>query len=163
MSTITQRELRQYDADVRWTAEEIIRPARCIRAVSIEWPPCPSCGARVHGDAAVILDATARTVTFQPCGCTLIVVDPLGRPLTTKDALMTDPARDTVQVLLLFGDQAELITPDHDAGAPLRMSAATIAADADLPVNELPGRRFSAVPDGTGSYRDFRLLDDPRV
>jgi hypothetical protein len=42
------------------------------------------------------------------------------------------------------------------------MPAADIARDADLPANELPGREFYAVPDGDG-YRDFRLVDDPRL
>jgi hypothetical protein len=76
---------------------------------------------------------------------------------------MTEPARETVQVMLLFGDEAELLTPDHDHSNPLRMPAAVIANDADIPANELPGRRFTAVPDGAGGYRDFRLVDDPRL
>lgn len=67
-----------------------------------------------------------------------------------------------VRVMLLFGDQAELITPGHGAGDPLRMPAADIARDAGLPVGELPGRRFTAIRAGDG-YRDFRLVDDPRL
>jgi len=70
--------------------------------------------------------------------------------------------RVTVRVMLLFGDQAELITPEHDHTAPLRVPAAVIADDADLPANELPGRRFTATRTADG-YRDFQLVDDPRL
>jgi hypothetical protein len=73
---------------------------------------------------------------------------------------MTD-TRETVTVLLTIGDDAELITPKHDAAHPLRVPAAVIANDADVPVNELPGRKFTAIRDGD-SYRDFCLADDPR-
>lgn len=66
------------------------------------------------------------------------------------------------QVLLTVGDQAELITPEHTAENPLRMPMATIAQEAGLPENELPGRRFTAIRDGQ-SYRDFKLVDDPRI
>lgn len=67
-----------------------------------------------------------------------------------------------VRVLLTFGDQAELVTPDHDYNNPLRVPAADIARDAGLPVNELPGREFTAERTGSG-FRSFRLVDDPRL
>ena len=70
--------------------------------------------------------------------------------------------RVTVRVMLTVGDDAELITPEHDARNPLRVPAAVIAADAGLPANELPGRRFSAERAGDG-FRAFELLDDPRL
>lgn len=66
-----------------------------------------------------------------------------------------------VKVLLTVGNDAELTTPDHTPSNPLRVPARTIADDAGLPVNELPGREFTAVQDGQG-LRDFRLVDDPR-
>jgi hypothetical protein len=66
-----------------------------------------------------------------------------------------------VQVLITVGDEARVVTPEHDARAPLRMPATTIARDTGLPENELPGRRFTAVQDGD-QLRDFRLVDDPR-
>jgi hypothetical protein len=75
---------------------------------------------------------------------------------------MDDRRRVTVKVLLTVGDEAELITPDHDARSPLRVPAAVIARDADLPENELPGREFTAVRDGDDLH-DFRLLRDPRI
>jgi hypothetical protein len=78
-------------------------------------------------------------------------------------AEMNETTRETVKVMLTVGDQAELITPSHDATDPLRVPAAVIADDADLSVNELPGRSFTAVRDGDAdTYRDFVLLDDPR-
>lgn len=73
---------------------------------------------------------------------------------------MTD--RVEVRVLLTFGEWAELVTPRHTVVAPLRVPAADIARDARLPANELPGRSFTAVPDGE-SFRDFRLVEDPRL
>lgn len=74
----------------------------------------------------------------------------------------TTPERVTVRVLLNIGDIAELVTPDHDYRDPVRVPAADIARDAGLPTNELPGRRFTAVPDGVG-FRGYRLVDDPRL
>lgn len=43
-----------------------------------------------------------------------------------------------VTVLLLFGDDAELVTPEHDTKAPLRMQAAEIARDAGLSETSSP-------------------------
>ncbi|MCP9947257.1 hypothetical protein [Actinomadura madurae] len=74
----------------------------------------------------------------------------------------TGPERITVQVMLTFGDTAELVTPDHDHRDPLRVPAADIARDAELPVNELPGRFFTAERASDG-FRAFRLVDDPRL
>lgn len=51
---------------------------------------------------------------------------------------MVDRDRVPVTVLLTVGDQAELLTPGHDASAALRAPVAVIAEDADLPVYELP-------------------------
>jgi hypothetical protein len=70
--------------------------------------------------------------------------------------------RVTVRVSITVGPEAWVVTPRHDWKTPLKMLAADIARDAALPANELPGREFHAVPDGDG-YRDFRLVDDPRL
>lgn len=67
-----------------------------------------------------------------------------------------------VTVLLNYGDQALLITPDHDADNPLRVPAADIARDAGLPAGELPGRTFTARRTA-GGYADYRLAHDPRL
>lgn len=80
----------------------------------------------------------------------------------TESTAPQDTDRIQVRVMLTFGDTAELITPDHDAGDPLRVPAAEIAQDAGLPVGELPGRRFTAARAGDG-LADFRLVDDPRL
>lgn len=71
-------------------------------------------------------------------------------------------ARVPVRVLITVGDDAELVTPWHTSAEPLRMPSAGIAADAGLPADELPGRRFTAVWDGE-RFRDFELVDDPRL
>lgn len=90
-----------------------------------------------------------------------------GRKPSTKGTIMTSPShqadeRVTVRVMLTVGDDAELLTPEHDARNPLRIPAAVIAADAGLPANELPGRHFTAARAGDG-FQDFRLLNDPRL
>lgn len=72
-------------------------------------------------------------------------------------------SREQVTVLLLFGDDAELITPDRDHTNPLRVPASVIAEDAGLPANELPGRDFTAVRTADGGYAHFQLVNDPRI
>ncbi|GAA1662406.1 hypothetical protein GCM10009733_070030 [Nonomuraea maheshkhaliensis] len=68
-----------------------------------------------------------------------------------------------VTVLLTIGEEAELITPHHDANAPLRVSAHRIAAQAGLPANELPGRRFTVERLTATDADGFALVDDPRL
>ncbi len=68
-----------------------------------------------------------------------------------------------VRVLMTVGEHAELITPLHPASAPLRVPAARIAAQADLPANELPGRRFTVEHLDERGADGFRLADDPRL
>jgi hypothetical protein len=91
------------------------------------------------------------------------ITDAFERDTAAARAAHAHAKRLEVRVLLTVGDDAELVTPDHSAEAPLRVPAADIARDAGLPANELPGRRFTAVRDGHGGFRDFRLVFDPRV
>lgn len=68
-------------------------------------------------------------------------------PDAVRDA--GDPsARVAVEVSLVFGDQAELITPHHTAAAPLRVPAAELARQLGVNLAELPSTRFTAVIDG---------------
>ncbi|MDP4510346.1 sigma-70 RNA polymerase sigma factor region 4 domain-containing protein [Nonomuraea turcica] len=67
-----------------------------------------------------------------------------------------------VQVLLTIGDQAELVTSQHPASAPLRIPAARIAEQAGLPANELPGRRFTVDRLTSTDADGFALVHDPR-
>ncbi|MGP4085474.1 hypothetical protein [Streptomyces sp. KR55] len=55
--------------------------------------------------------------------------------------------RVTVRVLLLFGDQAEVVAdvPPAERGEPERYPAAEIAAAVGVPVSDLPGMRLTAV------------------
>ena len=70
-----------------------------------------------------------------------------------------------VYVLLTEGDQAVVRIPGR--GQDVTMSAADIAAGADLPENELPGRDFTArlSEDERGqiSLGEFQLINDPRI
>lgn len=78
-----------------------------------------------------------------------------------KDELMNS-ANERVEVLVQLthrGLAHVLIGSSEEEGT---VPAEDIARDADLPENELPGRRFSAVREG-GRLRDFRLLNDPRL
>lgn len=68
-----------------------------------------------------------------------------------------------VYVLLTVGEEAIVRFPP---AGEVRMPAAVIAAGADLPVDELPGRDFFATieeKDGETILSDFRLVDDPRL
>ncbi|MFF2522257.1 hypothetical protein [Streptomyces liangshanensis] len=49
-----------------------------------------------------------------------------------------------VKVLLLIGDQAEIVADHPDAGDPVRYPAADIAKAVGLTVGDLPGRRLTA-------------------
>lgn len=53
--------------------------------------------------------------------------------------------RVNVSVLNTFGSYAEVTTPTRNAENPLRIKAADIAADTGLTIEELPGKRFTAV------------------
>jgi hypothetical protein len=75
--------------------------------------------------------------------------------------MTNEPQRIQVLVSITVGVEA-VVTPQHPADAPLRIPVAIIARAADLPENELPGRRFTAVQDGD-QLRDFKLVDDPRI
>jgi len=66
-------------------------------------------------------------------------------------------------VLLIVGDDAELVTARHPAASPLRVPAARVAGQAGLPVGELPGRRFAVERLDAEDADGFTLLDDPRV
>ncbi|RJO74153.1 hypothetical protein D5S18_18545 [Nocardia panacis] len=70
--------------------------------------------------------------------------------------------RAMLRVMLTYGEQAHCVTPWHTGKDPMILSAAEIARDADIPVNELPGREFTATGD-EHALRDFRLVDDPRL
>jgi hypothetical protein len=70
--------------------------------------------------------------------------------------------RPLLRILLIFGDEAHVVTPEHTYKEPLRMPAKVIAREAGLPVNELPGRKFTATRAEDGTYSRFELLHDPR-
>jgi hypothetical protein len=56
------------------------------------------------------------------------------------------PERVNVRVLLLFGDQAEIVAdvPPEERAEPQRYPAAEVAAAAGVPVGELAGQRLTA-------------------
>lgn len=56
------------------------------------------------------------------------------------------PERVTVRVLLLFGDQAEIVAdvPPAERGEPERYPAAEIAGAVGIPVSDLSGQRLTA-------------------
>ncbi|GAA2087802.1 hypothetical protein [Actinomadura alba] len=72
---------------------------------------------------------------------------------------MTASTRVPITVLLTVGDQAELVTPMRGPKEPLRVPAAEIADDVGLPIDELPGRKLTAVLEGE-RLRDFRLAEE---
>ncbi|WP_432169077.1 hypothetical protein [Streptomyces sp. 1222.5] len=54
--------------------------------------------------------------------------------------------RVTVRVLILFGDQAEIVAdvPPEERAAPERYPAAEVAAATGIAVSDLPGARLTA-------------------
>ncbi|MEV5592216.1 hypothetical protein [Streptomyces sp. NPDC052496] len=52
--------------------------------------------------------------------------------------------RVAVKVLLLVGDQAEIVADADDAAEPVRYPAAEIATAVNLPEKHLPGTRLTA-------------------
>jgi hypothetical protein len=60
-------------------------------------------------------------------------------------------------VLLLVGDQAEVVADAADAAAPARYPAGDIAAAVGVPARELPGRRLTAVVGAGDRLSGWRL------
>lgn len=69
------------------------------------------------------------------------------------------PERITVQVLLLFGDQAEVVAdvPPEERAEPDRYPAAEIAEAVGVPVADLPGKRLTAVVGEDDRLSGWRL------
>ncbi|MDT7847219.1 hypothetical protein [Streptomyces justiciae] len=67
--------------------------------------------------------------------------------------------RVNVKVLLLFGDQAEIVAdvPAEERAEPERYPAAEVAEATGLDVSELPGRRLSAAVDDHGRLTGWAL------
>ncbi|MEV5606997.1 hypothetical protein [Streptomyces sp. NPDC052225] len=67
--------------------------------------------------------------------------------------------RVNVKVLLLFGDQAEVVAdvPAGERAEPVRYPAAEIAAAVGLGVKELPGRTLSAEVGADDRLSGWRL------
>lgn len=68
------------------------------------------------------------------------------------------PERVNVRVLLLFGDQAEIVADvlPEERAAPERYPAAEIAAAVGVPVNDLPGVQLSAEVGEDGRLSGWR-------
>ncbi|GAA3048261.1 hypothetical protein [Streptomyces glomeratus] len=67
--------------------------------------------------------------------------------------------RVTVRVLLLFGDQAEIVAdvPPEERTEPERYPAADIAAAVGVPVSDLPGVRLTAEVGDDGQLSGWQL------
>ncbi|MFS4093677.1 hypothetical protein [Streptomyces sp. AF1A] len=68
--------------------------------------------------------------------------------------------RFTVRVLLLLGDQAELVAadvPPEQRAEPERYPAADIAAAVGVPVGDLPGMRLTAEVGADGRLSGWQL------
>ncbi len=67
--------------------------------------------------------------------------------------------RVNVRVLLLIGDEAEIVAdvPSEERGEPQRYAAAEIAEAAGVPVRELAGARLTAEVGGDDRLSGWRL------
>lgn len=72
---------------------------------------------------------------------------------------MSEDERVRVRVLLLFGDQAEIVTDTPDAVSPERYPAATVAAEAGVDVKSLPGMRLTASVGDDYRLSGFRVAE----
>jgi hypothetical protein len=60
-----------------------------------------------------------------------------------------------VQVLLVVGEWAELTTPDRNHRDPERVNAAYLSRETGIPVEQLPGKRLTALVDEDGNLAGF--------
>lgn len=67
--------------------------------------------------------------------------------------------RVTVEVLLLLGDQAEVVAdvPPEERGEPARYPAAELAEAVGVPVDQLPGKRLTAEAGDDDRLSGWRL------
>ncbi|MBH1938943.1 hypothetical protein I5Q34_32580 [Streptomyces sp. AV19] len=64
-----------------------------------------------------------------------------------------------VRVLLLFGDQAEIVADVPDPAEPVRYPAAQVAAEAGVEVRALPGMRLWASVGKDDRLTGFRVAE----
>ncbi|MFD7016103.1 hypothetical protein [Streptomyces sp. NPDC059928] len=62
-----------------------------------------------------------------------------------------------IKILLLIGDEAEVVADVPDADTPVRYLAGEIAEAVGVPVRELPGTRLVAEADERGRLSGWRL------
>ncbi|MFI6337819.1 hypothetical protein [Streptomyces sp. NPDC050535] len=149
-----------------WIAElhqELADLIRRVRAITRTEPqrrprpaPCPGCGAfgLVQEDWQTYIDCTvcgqlltpdeytAHAARVMPALYRTALLITVHERITT----MTTPDRATVRVLLLHGDQAEIVAdaPSEERAEPARYPAAEIADALGVPVAQLPGTRLTA-------------------
>ena len=66
-----------------------------------------------------------------------------------------------VRVLLLIGDQAEIVADAPDAGTPQRYPAGEISEATGGPVSNLPGTRLTATVGADDRLRNWRVREVP--
>ncbi|MFE4874771.1 hypothetical protein [Streptomyces sp. NPDC056682] len=62
-----------------------------------------------------------------------------------------------IKILLLIGDEAEVVADAPDPDAPVRYPAGEIAEAVGIPARELPSTRLVAVTDERGQLSGWRL------
>ncbi|MEU2931106.1 hypothetical protein ABZ636_39905 [Streptomyces sp. NPDC007251] len=80
--------------------------------------------------------------------------------MQTKGSEHGTTERVTVRVLLLFGDQAEIVAadiPPEERAEPERYPGTEIAAAVGVPVSDLPGTRMTADVGDDGQLPGWQL------
>lgn len=90
------------------------------------------------------LEPAARTGTIPLGGGPRCTSNQTPNPASRRTDVSTMSDRVNVRILLLVGDQAEVVADTPDPATPERYPAAVIAEAVGLPARELPGRRLTA-------------------
>ncbi|WP_228915946.1 hypothetical protein [Streptomyces sp. DH20] len=123
--------------------------------------PCPKCDAHalvaVDGQLGITCDSCGHHLDIDTYAAhaaaflhthqtTAGDATPAAAPPHTTHERTKPMSRVTVRVLLLLGDQAEIVAdvPPAERAEPVRYPAADVAAAAGVPVADLPGRRLTA-------------------
>jgi hypothetical protein len=135
-----------------------------IAAYTAEMPiPVPRVGDRVelqHCRPVIVQGVTTKYEISEDHGGLYVGADVDVVPVLADGRAEALPeGRVRVRVLLLVGDQAEIVADAADVEGAQRYAAAVVAADTGVEVSQLPGMRLSALVGDDGRLSGFRTAE----